>query len=479
MRILRLSPLLLLSYPIGLSLAFTLVAPAAIAATQPGVTRPPAPNRVPVSDGYVLGPGDRLKVDFFNVPEFSGEYQILPNGTINFPLVGAVSVQGNTLSRASQIIASRFQAYLTRPIVTLILTAPRPINVTVAGEVNRPGTYTLSAAPTGTGGEVALPNLTRTLQLADGVTQSADLRNVQIRRQRADAPGTTELINVNLWQLLQNADGGQDLPLRDGDSVFIPAAAEIDLEQARQLTAATFATRSNRPLRIAVVGEVNRPGPYTIAFNTGNSATGTSLNSFPSVTQAIQVAGGITQSADIRNIKIRRLTRQGGEQTVKIDFWSLLKTGDVRQDLPLQDGDTVEIPTATAITDSDLTAVASSSFSPDRIAINVVGQVERPGTVQVPPNTPLNQALLAAGGFNIRAKTKAVTLIRLNPNGTVTKRDISIDLAQGVNEQTNPALRNNDIIVVRRSFITTVTDTVNQVTSPFFGIFSLIRLFGL
>jgi polysaccharide export outer membrane protein len=50
----------------------------------------------------------------------------------------------------------------------------------------------------------------------------------------------------------------------------------------------------------------------------------------------------------------------------------------------------------------------------------------------------LNQALLTAGGFNdARADRKAVDLIRLNPDGTVSKSKVKIDLAQGINEQNN------------------------------------------
>ncbi len=51
-------------------------------------------------DDYILGPGDRIKLDFFSVPEFSGEYTILPNGGINLPQVGLVSLQGYTPEQA-------------------------------------------------------------------------------------------------------------------------------------------------------------------------------------------------------------------------------------------------------------------------------------------------------------------------------------------------------------------------------------------
>jgi polysaccharide export outer membrane protein len=156
----------------------------------------------------------------------------------------------------------------------------------------------------------------------------------------------------------------------------------------------------------------------------------------------------------------------------------LLEAGDLRQDLPLQEGDTIVIPTAPALDNTEATKIAAASFAPDRITVNVVGEVVRSGPVQVPPNTPLNQALLAAGGFNNRAKKGEVTFIRLNQNGTVARRNIDVDFAQGISETNNPPMRNNDTIVVRRSGLATVTDTLGSVLSPIGGVFSIINLLG-
>ncbi len=197
------------------------------------------------------------------------------------------------------------------------------------------------------------------------------------------------------------------------------------------------------------------------------------------MTRAIQTAGGITQTADVRNIQVRRLTQSGAIQTINVDFWKLLASGDLRQDVPLQEGDTIEIPTATALNDQEATRIAAASFSTNQININVVGEVGRPGTVAISPNAPLNQGLLAAGGFNDRARKGSVTLIRLNPNGTVTKRDISVDFAQGLNEKNNPALRNNDTLVVRKSTLAGLSTTIGSILSPFSSLLGVFRLFGL
>ncbi len=411
------------------------------------------------------------------MPEYTGEYQVLPNGTVDLPQIGAVAVQGKTLKQASEAIASQYQDYLTRPIITISLIAARPITIAIAGEVNRPGSYTVPAAATGDNTNV--PIVTRLIKLAGGTTQAADIRQVEIRRQRSINSGGNEVIKVDLVQLVQSGDIQQDLRLRDGDSIFIPSTTSANLDEARQLASTNFAAVTNRPLRIAVVGEVNRPGPYTLTEKPEApvDGTGSAPNvQVPTVTQAIQTAGGITQSADIRNIQVRRMTKTGPEQTIKIDFWRLLQSGDLRQDLPLQDGDTIVIPTATALSPSEATKLASASFAPGKITVNVVGEVVKPGPVEVPPNTPLSQALLAAGGFNARARKQSVTFIRLNPNGTVSQRAIAIDFSKGINDETNPALRNNDTIIVGKSTIAGITDTLGSFLSPVTGVLGLIRL---
>jgi polysaccharide export outer membrane protein len=436
------------------------------------------------ADGYMLGAGDRVRIDFFNVSEFSAEYQVLPNGTVNFPRIGAVPVQGLTLRQASSRITDRFSSYLQRPIVTISLISGRPLTIAIAGEVNRPGAYTLAPISKSNldNSEVEPPTLTRLLQLADGVTQSADLQHIEIRRAHPYGLGAREVYVVNLWELLKSGEVTQDVRLRDGDSVFIPATQSVDLANARQLTAANFATRSNRPLNIAVIGEVTRPGPYTIIEGsqqaTDRDATPNSLT--PTVTKAIQIAGGITQMADLRNIQVRRLTRAGYEQVIDVNFWELLQSGDVLQDLPLQDGDRIVVGRAPSVNDAEVTQIASASFSPDRITVNIVGEVERPGVVTVPPNTPLNQAILSAGGFNARrAKSRSVTLVRLETNGTVSRRDIAINLGQGVNAQNNPSLRNGDTVVVHRSGLASVTDTAAMLTAPFAPVLSILGWFDL
>lgn len=315
----------------------------------------PAPAAPLDTDTYLLGPGDRVLVDIFNVPEHSGERQVLIDGSVNLNWVGGVAVKGLTLTQASEAIALAYDRYLYDPLVTVTLTSPRPLRVSVAGAVNRPGSYVVSFTET---------------------------------------PGSTP--------------------------------------DAR----------------------------------------------WPTVTQALQQAGGITQFANVRQVQVERQQSPDTASTLNLDLWALLQSGDLSQDIALRSGDSIWVPTTTDIAPDEARSLASASFSPAVIQVNVVGEVPRPGTVEVPPNTPLNQALLAVGGFNnSRAQTGSVQLVRLNPDGSVSQRQVAVDFTQGINEETNPILYANDVIIVGRSGTAQFSDSLDGILETIGKIFPFFFLF--
>ncbi|NJN59835.1 MAG: polysaccharide transporter [Leptolyngbyaceae cyanobacterium SL_5_9] len=313
----------------------------------PAQAAPVDPTPAQLQD-YTLGSGDRIQLDVFEVPEYSGEYQVLSDGTLSLPRIGIVPVRGLTIDQASAEISNRYAAYVRRPFVTITLLEAGAINIAIAGQVQRPGTY--------------------------------------------------------------------------------------------------------------VVSEEEIAG-------------------IPTVTQVIKLAGGITQDANVREVLVRRpAPRIGGSaQELEVDLWELLRTGDISQDLVVRDGDTIVIPTATALSPAEATEIASASFSPDTITVNVVGEVAQPGAIAVPPNTPLNQAILAAGGFNTRASEGEVELVRLNPNGSVSREVIEIDLAQAADPEANPPLRSNDTVIVERSSVASFSDTAGFILSPVLGIVRILE----
>ncbi|MEM9978048.1 MAG: SLBB domain-containing protein, partial [Cyanobacteria bacterium P01_D01_bin.2] len=172
----------------------------------------------------------------------------------------------------------------------------------------------------------------------------------------------------------------------------------------------------------------------------------------------------------------KRTTRLGDSRTISLDLWQLVEAGDRQQDLILQEGDTVIVPTDIAASPEEIGMLTATNLSPDSIAVNVVGEVERPGPVAVAANTTLNQAVLAAGGFNRRAK-ETVALIRLNPDGSVTQRAVEIDLAQGLSPENNPIMQNNDIVVVDPNATARLSDGLGSFLEPFLQILPFGRFF--
>ena len=446
--------------------------PAAVPPTA--VTTPLASS--PVSSDYTLGAGDIVRIDIFQVPQYSSESQVLTDGTLNLPLVGKVDVSGLSLDAASEVIAARYAGFLRRPLTTLSLVSRRPLQVGIAGEVSRPGSYTVAQDTT------QFSRLSQLIETAGGITQSADLSQVQIRR--AEGNGSERVLSVNLWDLIANGNINQDIVLQNGDSIYIPTAI-VPLDNAALLADASFASEVNQPINVAIIGEVYRPGPYTLqggAALTGNAGTpgattSNAANTPTTVTRAIQTAGGIKPLADIRKVQVLRPTRSGVPQVFEVDLWQLLQAGDLKQDAILQAGDTVFVPVATTPSPEETSQLASASFSPDTIRVNVVGEVEQAGTVQLPPNTPLSQAILAAGGFNTRASQGSAELVRLNDNGTVERVEIPVDFAQGISEENNPLLRNNDVVIVNRSGLAAASDVIGTILSPLGGLFRLLNLF--
>ncbi|MEM9807748.1 MAG: SLBB domain-containing protein [Cyanobacteria bacterium P01_D01_bin.56] len=433
--------------------------------------------RPPTETSYTLGAGDVVNIDIFRVPQYSGESEVLVDGTLNLPLIGAVNVAGLTVEETTALLSNQYAQYLRRPLVTLSIITRRPLQVGISGEINQPGGYTLTQ--TGT----QAPRLTQLLEKAGGVTQVANINQIEIRRN-----GTQQTFTVDLWQLLETGNSQYDVSLRDGDSIFIPTG-QLSLQEAALLADSSFAANASQPINVAVIGEVYRPGPYTLqgglastrdAGEIGSSATSSAPTT---VTRALQVAGGIRPQANIRQVQVVRPTRAGGSQVIDVNLWNLLEVGDVQQDIVLQAGDTIFVPTATAVDTAEVPTVAAASFSPNTIRVNVVGEVERSGVIELQPNTSLSQAILAAGGFNTRAKESEAELIRLNPDGTVVRQTIPVDFAQGINQENNPLLQNNDVVIVNPSALARTSDDIGSVLRPIgqviTNIFSPLRFLNI
>ena len=423
---------------------------------------------------YTLGAGDQIRLDIFQVEEYSGEYPVLVDGSISLPLIGKLDVTGLTLTETSDLVASKYSVYLKRPVITVGLVTPRPMQITVSGEIDNPGSYEFDIGQTRN-----FPTAVEVVQKAGGITTLANIRNLQIIRKIKNREQT---YTVNAWNLIEQGRL-DDLRLRDGDTIFIPTVDKVNLEEIERLADAGATFGIGDPIKVAIVGEVYRPGTHTVDVrvdnNQGNRNNTQRETLPPRLSDALSLSGGIKPLANVRDIEILRETWDGQEKKIAVDLWSMLQDGDETQDAILQAGDSIIIPQADTLASEESETLAAASFSPGAIRINVVGEVANPGTIEVPPNTPLNQGILAAGGFDkSRANTGSVELVRLNPNGTVSKREIEVDFANDINEENNPALRQNDVIVVKRSGAAGIGDAIGTVLRPLTAPLNLLRFLG-
>lgn len=291
--------------------------------------------------------------------------------------------------------------------------------------------------------------------------------------------GPGDVIEVSVFQAEEYS--GEFLVLQDG-GILLPQVGKIliegyTLQQTTELIASRYATYIKepivslrpvqfRPVRIGIAGEVGRPGSYVIS-GTSNVAQANAQNDrFPTLTQAISEAGGIAAEADLNRVEITRTVGPGVEETLNVNLWNLIQSGDLDRDVLLQSGDQITIPTAVAITPEESQLLSEASFAPDDIRVYVAGEVDNPGVVELPLNSPLNQALLAAGSFNPRANRDTVELVRVNPDGTALQERLEVDLSATVSDPNNPTLRDQDVIVVERSGVARAGDTTDILLNP-------------
>ena len=266
-----------------------------------------------------------------------------------------------------------------------------------------------------------------------------------------------------------------------GDSILVPPLSEATVSQSRLVSNSTFSP-DTYTIQVAIAGEVNRVGTQTLVYSrngtistglTGaTTSAGAASNGGPvTLSRALQSANGVTEIADIRNVQISRLNDKGQRTIVNANLLALITKADLSQDITLADGDLITVPRLEKTNPVEYLQVAKATFSPTVITVQVIGEAFRPGPLQLRPNTSFTEAISAAGGLTNNADWRAVELYRINPDGSIMRRDLVADLNLPLSEETNPGLRDRDVIVVRPSFgssiLTSATKFLGNIITPF------------
>lgn len=232
---------------------------------------------------YRVGEGDVLRVLVYDNPDLETTTRISGNGTILFPLIGEVKIDGYTVSEVAQDISGKLaQGYIVDPQVSVFVQEFRSQKTMIMGEVKVPGLYELSGPS----------SLMELISKAGGLTIDAgDL--VTIKRKDSEQPAIDKIISVSLKNLLEEKESVSNLMIVDGDRVFVPRAGVF-----------------------YVTGQVNKPAAYKLEEGT-------------SVIKAITMAGGFTELASQRKIQIIRKVDNRESVLKKVPLHTPVQADDV------------------------------------------------------------------------------------------------------------------------------------------------------
>ncbi len=261
-----------------MSAAATIVALAPAAA----VAQTPAQPQQVAAAQYRLALGDTIRITVFQVPDLSLETRITEAGVISYPLLGSVNLAGLTIAEAEQKIAKglRDGNFVRQPQVSITVIQARGNQVSVLGQVGRPGRYPLET------GEVRLTDMIATAggigAAGSDVVVVVGTRNGQPYRVEIDLPSVFGPNRRNADVLLQN-----------GDVIWVERAPTIYM-----------------------YGEVQRPGAMR-------------LERGMTVMQALASAGGITQRGTLRGLRISRKDEGGRQREIEPQMNDSLRPDDI------------------------------------------------------------------------------------------------------------------------------------------------------
>lgn len=300
----------------ALSISLALPSAAIPSIQQTPVSASPAPgqsSRLPLHakstprydpDLYVLGPGDQLQLVFLD-PTASGlgsSFAILNDGTATLSLLGTVQLTGLTIGQANRWLTSLYSKQLLRPNLYLNIVNPRPMSVTVLGEVQTPGLYELnirgeaSSVQGSAVGSPGFPTVVTAIQKAGGITLNADVRQVILRRMLPGTSGAQKQIDLNLAELLQVGNQLQNPLLFDGDTIIVTKAPQELPQELMELSASNLTPQT---ITVNVVGEVKSPGRIAIPANS------------PLSTAILSAGGPNNWRANNGRIELLRIQRNG------------------------------------------------------------------------------------------------------------------------------------------------------------------------
>ena len=183
-------------------------ADAVLAQDKPGeAAQQPQPD---LPKDFVIGLEDVLSINVWKEPELSPkEVVVRPDGKISLPLAGDIQASGLTPIQLQEKIAEKLKEFVASPVVTVTVTRISSLNVSVVGQVLKPGVYPIGAPM----------NVLELLARAGGLTLDAKAKKIKILRKEN---GKDIQFPFNYSDAVKGKNLQQNIPLKNGDVVVVP-----------------------------------------------------------------------------------------------------------------------------------------------------------------------------------------------------------------------------------------------------------------
>jgi polysaccharide export outer membrane protein len=157
---------------------------------------------------YVIGPGDVLDVAEWKNPELTKMVVVLPDGKINFPLVGEMKASGKTVIQLAEEMSARLNRYVPEPNLSVVVHQVNSMMIYVIGKVNKPGRFMVNTNV----------NVLQALAIAGGLNSFAKRDQIKVFRDRGEK---TAIFSFDYKAVAAGEDLGQNIALERGDVVVV------------------------------------------------------------------------------------------------------------------------------------------------------------------------------------------------------------------------------------------------------------------
>ncbi|WP_440054203.1 SLBB domain-containing protein [Pseudoalteromonas sp. T1lg65] len=222
-----------------------------------------------IPDTYLLGIGDKVKINLYGKTNEEHEVQIDRQGRLAIPNLSPIHVIGLSFKELKALVSAKISEEMIGVQAFVSMGELNPIRIMVVGEAYKPGSYTVSP----------LATVTHALFASGGVSDNGSLRRIQVKR-------AGELVTTfDLYDLLLFGDSSNDVVLKPGDVVFIPPAEK----------------------KITVAGEVNRKAIFE-------------LKDSDSLESVLAMSGGFKANANKNKVVVSRYNGDGRRITLNFNF---------------------------------------------------------------------------------------------------------------------------------------------------------------